>query len=115
VGVAPSDFGIWPAALPWPNNLWMGVSVENNDWACRADHLRQVPAKVRLLSLEPLPGPLPDRHLAGIHWGIVGGESSARARPMPPGWVRNLRDRCVAQQIPFLQTVGQAHGYSAGR
>jgi protein gp37 len=61
--------------LPWPPNVWMGVSVENNRFVHRADHLRRVPAAVRFLSCEPLLGPLPDLDLAGIQWVIVGGES----------------------------------------
>ncbi len=66
--------------LTWPANLWMGVSIENDRYAFQADHLRQVPAAVRFLSIEPLLGPVPSLRLDGIHWVIVGGESGAGAR-----------------------------------
>lgn len=68
--------------LPWPDNLWMGVTVESGDYANRLDFLRSVPARVRFVSLEPLLGPIPDVNLTGIDWVIVGGESGSRARPM---------------------------------
>lgn len=68
--------------LPWPPNIWMGVSVESEDEIRRIDHLRAAPAVVRFLSLEPLIGPLPKLDLREIHWVIVGGESGPQARPM---------------------------------
>jgi len=70
--------------LPWPRHIWMGVSVENQDYAWRIEHLRMTAAQVKFLSLEPVLGPLPDLDLRGIHWVIVGGESGAGARPMNP-------------------------------
>lgn len=88
--------------LPWPKNLWLGVSVENNDHLNRVDHLRQVPAAVRFLSCEPLLGPLDDLDVAGIGWVITGGESGPRARPLQPEWVRDIRDRCVRAGVPFF-------------
>jgi len=88
--------------LEWPRNLWMGVSIESNEYVHRADDLRAVNASVRFLSLEPLLGPLPDLHLEGIHWAIVGGESGPGARPMAKEWVRDLRDRCRGEGIPFF-------------
>jgi len=84
------------------NNVWMGVSVENADYAWRIDYLRQVPAAVRFLSVEPLLGPMPELDLSGIHWVIVGGESGHRARPMDPGWARQVRDQCVKAGVPFF-------------
>ncbi len=89
-------------AIDWPPNVWMGVSIENDEWVWRADHLRRVPAAVRFLSLEPLLGPLSSLALSGIDWAIVGGESGPRARPMEAGWVREIRDRCVAAGVPFF-------------
>ncbi len=87
--------------LSWPANVWMGVSVENQRYAFRADHLREVPAAVRFLSVEPMLGPVvPD--LSGIDWMIVGGESGPGARPVEPEWVRNLRDLCVGANVPFF-------------
>jgi protein gp37 len=61
--------------LPWPKNVWMGVSVENAAVMHRIDDLRAVPAAVRFLSCEPLLGPMQDLSLESIHWVIVGGES----------------------------------------
>jgi protein gp37 len=88
--------------LPWPNNVWVGVSIENNRWTLRADYLRQVPAAVRFLSAEPLLGPLPDLSLAGIHWVIAGGESGPGFRPPKADWFRDLRDRCLADHVAFF-------------
>ena len=73
--------------LTFPPNVWMGVSVENQEHVWRADHLRRVPAAVRFLSLEPLLGPIEELTLEGIGWVIVGGESGPGARPMAPEWV----------------------------
>lgn len=88
--------------LTWPSNLWMGVSVENADHLNRVDHLRQVPAAVRFLSCEPLLGPLESLDLDGIGWVITGGESGPRARPLDPGWVREIRDNCVDVGVPYF-------------
>jgi len=88
--------------LPWPPNVWMGVSVENQDAEARIDDLREVPARIRFLSLEPLLGPLPALNLGGIHWVIVGGESGPGARPMNVSWAIDLRDQCKAAQVPFF-------------
>lgn len=88
--------------LPWPENVWMGVSVENEDYLWRVAHLTAVPASVRFLSLEPLLGPLPSLSLKGIHWVIVGGESGPHARPMDPEWVRQIRARCLEEGVPFF-------------
>jgi protein gp37 len=88
--------------LPWPGNVWVGVSIENNRWARRADHLRQIPAAVRFVSAEPLLGPLNRLDLDGIDWVIAGGESGHRHRPVRDEWVRDLRDRCLAADIAFF-------------
>jgi protein gp37 len=88
--------------LPWPDNVWLGTSIELNDYVDRADQLRRVPAAVRFLSCEPLLGPLPSLDLGGIDWVIVGGESGPGARPMDESWVLDLRDRCRAMKIPFF-------------
>ena len=88
--------------LTWTDNIWMGVSVENDAYLHRIDDLRNVPARVRFLSLEPLLGPLPNLNLTGIHWVIVGGESGKHHRPMDVDWVRQIRDKCIAAQVPFF-------------
>jgi protein gp37 len=90
------------ARLPWPKNVWMGVSVESSEYVSRIDDLRAVPAHVRFLSLEPLLGPLASLKLDGIHWAIVGGESGPGAREMRPEWVREIRDQCVAAHVAFF-------------
>src|SRR6266536_1542493 len=76
--------------LPWPANVWMGVSIENRRFVSRADDLRRVPAAVRFISAEPLLGPLEGLDLRGIDWLIVGGESGHGARPMDLEWARDL-------------------------
>ncbi len=89
-------------ALSWPSNVWMGVTVEDNDRLSRIDSLLKVPSEVRFLSIEPLLGPLPDLSLAGVDWVIVGCESGPGARPMKPDWVTAIRDSCVRAQVPFF-------------
>lgn len=102
--------------LPWPDNVWMGVSVENADYAFRIDHLRRVGAKVRFLSLEPLIGPLDELDLTDIHWVIAGGESGPGSRPMEAEWVRSIRNRCVAADVPFhFKQWGGPKKKAAGR
>lgn len=90
-----------PELLPWPENVWIGVSVESQPYAYRMDLLRQVPARVRFVSCEPLLGPL-ELDLTGIGWVIVGGESGPKHRPMKPEWVRSIRDQCVSAGVPFF-------------
>lgn len=87
--------------LPWPSNVWMGVSVETQRYAYRADHLRTVPAAIRFISAEPLLGPV-DFDLTGIDWLIAGGESGPRARPVAPAWVAALRDACLSDGTAFF-------------
>lgn len=88
--------------LLWPENLWMGVSVESTKYAFRVDHLRRVGASVRFVSAEPLLGPLPELNLAGIDWLITGGESGPNARTIERAWVRDLRNQCRAVGVAFF-------------
>jgi protein gp37 len=88
--------------LPWPSNIWLGTSVENALVLHRVESLREAPAAVRFLSVEPLLGPLPRLPLRGIDWVIVGGESGPGARPMKPEWVRQIRERCLSGGVPFF-------------
>ncbi len=88
--------------IDWPGNVWMGVSVENQDYMFRIDHLRRTRAKTKFLSLEPLLGPLPNLDLHGINWAIVGGESGPGARPIAEEWVIDIRDQCRAAHVPFF-------------
>jgi protein gp37 len=98
--------------LPWPGNVWVGVTVESPDHLGRLDRLREVPAAVRFVSAEPLLGALGHPELAGIDWAIAGGESGPGARPMSPAWATELRDHCVSNGVPFFfkQWGGSAHG-----
>lgn len=88
--------------LSWPLNVWMGVSVENERYTCRIDDLRETPAAVKFLSLEPLLGPLLGLDLRKIDWVIVGGESGPKARPIDPEWVRDIRDQCTSAHVAFF-------------
>jgi len=88
--------------LPWPENVWMGVSVENSEYVRRIDHLRRTGAQIKFLSLEPLIGPLRNLELQDIDWVIVGGESGPGARPMDPAWVREIRDQCIQAGVAFF-------------
>ena len=88
--------------LSWLPNVWMGVSVETQDYVYRIDHLRQTNAHTKFLSVEPLLGPLSDLDLAGIDWVIVGGESGPGARPMKAEWVTSIRDQCHQSRVPFF-------------
>ena len=102
--------------LPWPRNVWMGVTVEDNERLSRVDLLRTVPSAVRFLSIEPLLGPLPDLKLHGVDWVIVGGESGPGSRPMCADWVVSVRDRCLNSEVPFFfKQWGGVHKKASGR
>jgi protein gp37 len=88
--------------LSWPQNVWMGVSIENRRFVKRADHLRQINSAIRFISAEPLLGPLEGLDLEGIHWLIAGGESGFRNRPVKAEWIRDLRDRCELEGVAFF-------------
>jgi protein gp37 len=102
--------------LKWSENIWMGVTVENNDYVFRADDLRKVNCAVKFLSLEPLLGPLPDLDLKKIDWVIVGGESGPRARPINEEWVIEIKNWCERKKIPFFfKQWGGVNKKKAGR
>ena len=88
--------------LKWTDNIWVGVSVESQQYVGRIDELRSVPAKVRFIYFEPLIGPVTDLDLRDIHWAVVGGESGPGWRPLDIQWVRDIRDACVAQGVKFF-------------
>lgn len=88
--------------LTWPDNLWMGVSVESADVVDRIDDLRETPAAIRFLSCEPLLEALPDLNLDSIDWVIAGGESGPKFRPIEPVWVEEIRDQCEEANVPFF-------------
>ncbi len=87
--------------LPWAPNIWMGVTVENADYAHRIDDLRATAAHLKFLSLEPLLGPIRWLALKNISWVIVGGESGPGARPMAEEWVLDIRDQCREAGVAF--------------
>jgi protein gp37 len=89
-------------SLAWQPQIWAGVSVENEDYLERIDHLRRTGAHVKFLSIEPLLGPLRNLDLTGIDWVIVGGESGPGARALDPSWVREIRDRCLESNVRFF-------------
>jgi protein gp37 len=102
--------------IEWPENVWMGVSVENQDYISRIDCLRQTRARIKFLSLEPLLGPLKGLNLEYIHWVIVGGESGPGARPAKREWITNIRDQCLQAKVPFFfKQWGGVQKKKAGR
>ncbi|WP_438027017.1 DUF5131 family protein [Sorangium sp. So ce233] len=102
--------------LPWPENVWMGVSVESEKYVFRIDHLRATGAKVKFLSLEPLLGPLANLDLSQMDWVIVGGESGPKSRAMDPAWVVDIRNQCGQAGVPFFfKQWGGKNKKKAGR
>lgn len=100
--------------LPWPKHIWAGVSVESNEFAWRADFLRRVPAALRFISAEPLLGPVDQLDLKGIDWVITGGESGPGFRPCDPDWVREVRDRCVSEEVAYFHKQWGGRNPKAG-
>jgi protein gp37 len=108
----PENIAPWLArsGLPIPSNMWIGATVERADCVHRIVTLRDVPAKIRFLSIEPLIGPVGPMDLTGISWVILGGESGPGARNMRPLWAREVRDQCIAQNVPlFFKQWGIAY------
>lgn len=87
---------------PAPKHIWLGASVEDGTKRSRIDHVRQMNAQTRFLSVEPLIGPMGVMDLSGIHWVIVGGESGPKARQMDEQWVTEVRDQCLKAGVPFF-------------
>ena len=93
--------------IDWSPNVWMGVSIEDSRVIDRADALREVPATIRFLSLEPLIGPIPNLDLAELDWAIIGGESGNQARIMEPEWAIDLLNQCRSANVPcFVKQMG---------
>jgi protein gp37 len=102
--------------LEWTDNIWMGVTVENENLVYRIDDLRKCNAKIKFLSLEPLLGPINGLNLRGIDWVIVGGESGPGARPMEEEWAIQIRDVCVKSHVPlFFKQWGGVRKKAKGR
>jgi protein gp37 len=107
---------IWcgPLGGPLPN-AWLGTSIELDKYTRRADELRETPAAVRFLSLEPLLGPLPSLDLTGVDWAIIGGESGSGAREMDLGWVRDIIGQCrEAGTAVFVKQLGSRWAQANG-
>ncbi|PSL33267.1 DUF5131 family protein [Chitinophaga ginsengisoli] len=102
--------------LNWTDNIWMGVSVEDERVIGRIDYLRNTDAKIKFLSCEPLIGPLNHLNLNKIDWVIVGGESGAKSRPMSSDWVFNIKSQCELNNIAFFfKQWGGKNKKAAGR
>lgn len=102
--------------LTWTPNIWMGVSVEDDRVYDRIRDLREVPAVVRFLSLEPLIGSCENLPLDGIHWAIVGGESGPRARSMKKEWAVSIRNQCQEANVAFFfKQWGGVRKHTTGR
>lgn len=98
-----------------PVHIWLGTSIERDDYVWRADFLREIPVAIRFISAEPFLGPLPSLDLTGLAWVIVGGESGPGYRPMNHAWVRDLRDRCTTEGGPaFFFKQSAAHRTEMG-
>ena len=106
----------WDKQIDWPENVWMGVSVENQRYANRVNDLIKTHAKIKFISIEPLLGPIEKINLEKIDWVIVGGESGPNSRPMKEEWVINLKNQCIKKNVPFFfKQWGGTNKKKAGR
>lgn len=102
--------------IDWPDNVWMGVSVESQKYVRRIDHLKAVPSSVRFLSIEPLIGRIDKMNLKTIDWVIVGGESGPKARKLEQEWIINIKNICEKYDVPFFfKQWGGVNKKKAGR
>jgi protein gp37 len=102
--------------LPWKSNIWMGVTVEDENYTHRIEYLKGIGAKVKFLSLEPLLSPISNLQLEGIDWVIVGGESGPKARLMKKEWVVDIKNQCQNEKVPFFfKQWGGINKKKAGR
>ncbi len=92
----------YSSQLKWTKNIWLGVTVENDEFSNRIDDLRKTGALVKFISFEPLLDSVGEIDLSGIDWVIVGGESGPGARPIEEKWVLEIQDICQSQDIPFF-------------
>lgn len=89
-------------SLTFTDNIWIGTSVEHEKYLNRIDLIRDIPAKIKFLSCEPLLGPLSSMNLDQINWVVVGGESGPKSRSMEINWVRDIRDICLKEDVAFF-------------
>ena len=112
----PKRLAKMASKLNWTDNIWMGVTVEANEYVDRVDYLRDCPAKIKFLSLEPLIDSVDKLDYSGIDWVIVGGESGSGARVMQKKWVIEIRDKCEKENIDFFfKQWGGVNKKKAGR
>jgi protein gp37 len=102
--------------LPWPENVWMGVSVESADYTYRIDNLALTGARTKFVSFEPLIGAVGEFNIQALDWVIVGGESGPGARSMEEGWVLQIKNLCIQAEVPFFfKQWGGVNKKKAGR
>jgi protein gp37 len=102
--------------LPWPKNVWLGVSVETPTYYPRIHQLVTVPAAVRFLSLSPIMAPMPNLPLDAIDWVLVSGEAGPGLKPVSEAWVLQVKDQCDAAGVPFyFNQWGGASKLASGR
>ncbi len=98
----PERLGKIASKLRWTDNIWMGVTVEANNYVQRVDYLRNIDAKIKFLSIEPLIAPVDKLDYTNIDWVIVGGESGYGCREIKKEWVEYIQEKCQVQDIPFF-------------
>jgi len=98
--------------IRWSENIWLGVSVEHNDFVSRIDELRDTSAKNKFISFEPLLGEIANANLEGIDWVLVGGETGRRARKMEKEWVLSIKKKCRSANIPFFFKQWGKHDFN---
>ena len=102
--------------IDWPENVWMGVSIENADYLYRLDHLKEINAAVKFVSFEPLLGAIGDADLSGIGWVVVGGESGPKSREIKEEWVLDIKAQCEKDAaLFFFKQWGGTNKKKAGR
>lgn len=106
--ILPKD---WGQGYP---NVWLGVSIERDDYTWRAERLRRIPASIRFISYEPALGPLPSLDLEEIDWVIYGGESGPGFRAHDLAWPRTMRDRCRQEGVAFFYKQSAAYRTETG-
>jgi protein gp37 len=104
------------SSIPLPNNIWLGVTVESEKYLHRVRDLKAVQASTKFLSIEPMIASLGELNLSGIDWVIAGGESGPKSRPMDESWAIEIRDNCLANNVPFFfKQWGGRNKRKAGR
>ena len=102
----PERFEAHGHELTWPDNLWMGVSIENGDYNYRADILKRIPAKHRWLSIEPMIGRVDGLDLTLIEWLVTGGESGKNRRYFDPQWAYDIGQQALEIGTPWYHKQG---------